>query len=107
MPHQRDDGRWQFSLKLPEEIQDKIETAAEERRWSRAETVIYLIEDGLEADLVDIDQDRYSNIGNQPVTAATTTDDELVEQVQEIADNDHGGSVNGAVRRIIWSAMQE
>lgn len=107
MPHQRADGRWQFSLKLPEEIQEQIETAAEERRWSRAETVIYLLEEGVESDLVDVDQDRYSNIGNQPVTATTTTDDELVEQVREIAEEDHNGSINAAVRRIIWTAMEE
>ena len=107
MPHQRKDGRWQFSLKLPEELRDEIETVASERRWSRAETVIYLLEGGLEADLVDVDADRYSSIGDQPVTAATTTDEELVQNVQQIADDDHDGSTNAAVRRIIWSAVHE
>jgi len=107
MPHQRDDGRWQFSLKLPEELREEVDDVSSERRWSRAETVIYLLEDGLETDLVDVDADRYSSIGDQPVTAATTTNDELVQGVQEIADEDHGGSINAAARRIIWSAVNE
>jgi len=107
MTHKRADGRWQFSLKLPEELRDGVESIADERRWPRAGTVIYLLQDGLEQELADKDADRYTNIGDQPVTAATTRDDELVQDVESVANEDHGGSINAAARRIIWTAIHE
>lgn len=105
MPHKRPDGTTQFSLKLPEGLREDVEAFAQDRRWSRSQAVVYLLEEGIDTDVEPQTDDDEQNIGDQPVVSAGTKNEAVVAKVETLAEEEYDDSFNAAARATLRKGL--
>lgn len=112
MPFERDDGRYQFTLRLPEELVDAIGDATGQY-MGRAQSVLYLLDEGLHGDTdVDYDEPYYTgeNGGSTVVSVSTKNGDAItnIETIEEQAEeNDQFNDFSHAARCYIQAGVEE
>lgn len=106
MPQETDDGRYRLSLKLPQELLDRVESLGDERRWSRSQTVRVLLSEGISG------PDHGTEIPDEPglldsPISLVTDDGDMVRNVEGLADEEYGNSFNAAARWALRNGLAE
>lgn len=100
MPRSKTQDRAQFSVKLPEELEDEIESYADETHRSKSNALIHLAHVGMMTDVDHIeDDDRGEGSAKIPISVSTMFTD-VVKAMKQIADDEFGGVFSRACR---WS----
>lgn len=106
MPHKRDDGTTQMSLKLPQELLDNVEEFAEERRWSRSQAINVLLSEGITGPDHGVELSDKPGLVDNPVSVGTK-DEDMVRNIEGLADEEYGESFNAAARWALWNGLAE
>lgn len=98
MPHNRTNDTVQFSVKLPNGLRERVDELASQRRWSRSQTAVYLLEEGdVAGDDVTADPEMGES-GAETVVSVYTDRIGVVDAVQDVADEHFGGTFSKAAR---------
>lgn len=106
MPHERPDGTFQFSLKLPPDLLTRVEEFAENRKWSRSQAVAHLMDVGISGEDHGVSITDDETLSEQPISVGTK-DEDTVRNVEGLADDEYDESFNAAARWAIRNGLEE
>jgi hypothetical protein len=106
MPQERPDGSFQFSLKLPPDLLTEVEEFAENRKWSRSQAVAHLMDVGISGEDHGVSVHEDETLTEEPFTTYTKNED-MVRNVEGLADEEYDGSFNAAARWAIRNGLEE
>lgn len=106
MPHDRGDGTFQFSLKLPPALLTEVEEFADNRKWSRSQAVAHLMDVGISGPENDVTIADDGELSKDPISAGTK-DEATIRNVEGLADDEYDGSFNAAARWAIRNGLEE
>ena len=106
MPTKSSDGTIRFSLKVPPSLYDEIDEFAENRKWSRSQSVAHLMSEGISGPDHDVSLADDETLKSEPISVGTK-DDDAVRNVEGLADEEYDGSFNAAARWAIRNGLEE
>jgi metal-responsive CopG/Arc/MetJ family transcriptional regulator len=107
MPHKDNLGKTRFTVKIPGQLAERIADLASDRRWSRATTIEYLFEVGVDSN-ADVKSGIESVNGDDAIgVSGATNNHEVVEAVEEIADEQFDGTFSPAARETLRRGLKE